>query len=146
MIPLSERRIVRAIASEAAERLCRQAVAALQKMRHTMSGDDSGLSTTWDEICVQVQDEQSMFWDAYESAIHDSLGWPVAQLATYERDALWLQTPEGFDWECRDDARTSDEEPVNDHDIICHLVREHVLRRAGEWSNPRIRAFLDQRM
>ena len=30
-----------------------------------LSGDDSGLEATWDEICVQVQDEPSHFWDIY---------------------------------------------------------------------------------
>jgi hypothetical protein len=35
-----------------------------------LSGDDSPLQNCWDEICVQVQDEHSFEWWAYEATIH----------------------------------------------------------------------------
>lgn len=142
MKPLSKNRIIRAVADEAAKRVCRRAVAVLQKMRHTLSGDDSELKTTWDEICVQAQGEESMFWDAYEIAMRDALAWPVSQLAVHELEALWLQTREGQDWdfENEDDREAN---PVCDDDVLRYLVRDHLMALAGNWSNPRIRAFLD---
>lgn len=33
------------------------------------SGDDSGLQTIWDELCVQAQVEYSVVWDAYEDTM-----------------------------------------------------------------------------
>lgn len=143
MKPLSKDQIIRAVADQAAKRVCRRAVAALQKMRHTLSGDDSELKTTWDEICVQAQGEESMFWDAYESAMRDALAWPVSQLAEYELEALWLQTREGEDWDWKnEDEREAT--PVCNDDVVQHLIREHLMALAGEWTNPRIRAFLDR--
>jgi hypothetical protein len=144
MTASTQDRIVKALARAVALRLSRRAVVRLQKMRHTLSGDDSELKTTWDEICAQVQGDESQLWDAYESAMTDALVWDVLQLPIYEKQAIWLQSPEGEDWDCQDDERKSDEPPVSDDDIVRHLVQEYVLAEAGRWSNPRIRAFLDR--
>lgn len=144
MTASAQDRIVRALAQAAAQRLCRRAVARLQKMRQTLSGDDSELKNTWDEICAQVQGDESQFWDAYESSMNDALAWDVAHLPLYEKQALWLQSPEWEDWDCQDDERKSGEPPVSEDDIVRYLVHEHLLAEAGRWSNPRIRAFLDR--
>ncbi len=144
MTASTQERIVKALSRAVALRLSRRAVVRLQKMRHTLSGDDSELKTTWDEICAQVQGDESQFWDAYESAMSDALVWDVSQLPIHERQALWLQSPEGEDWDCQDDERKDDEPPVSDDDIVRHLVHDYLLAEAGRWSNPRIRAFLDR--
>lgn len=144
MTTSAQDRIVRALAQAATQRLCRRAVARFQKMRQTLSGDDSELKTTWDEICAQVQGGESLFWDAYESAMNNALVWDVSQLPRHEKQALWLQSPEGEDWDCQDDERKSGEPPVSEDDIVRYLVHEHLLAEAGRWSNPRIRAFLDR--
>jgi hypothetical protein len=38
-------------------------------MSDTLSGDDSELKTTWDEICAQVQYEHSIFWETYDEIV-----------------------------------------------------------------------------
>lgn len=108
-----------------------------------MSGDDSGLKTTWDEICVQVQDEESFYWDAYDHTVRTVVGAQIGGLAKHERDALWLQTEAGADW---DSERQGDSEadPVRDDDIIDYLAREYVYAEAGNWSNARIRAYIER--
>jgi DNA-binding SARP family transcriptional activator len=63
---LSESAIVRAVADQATRRILRKTIATLQQMTDRTSGDDSGLKTTWDEICAQVQYEQSIDWDAFD--------------------------------------------------------------------------------
>jgi len=44
---------------------------------HLLSGDDTGLKNTWDEICVQVRHEHSVYWRFYliqiKSMISDEL-------------------------------------------------------------------------
>lgn len=137
-------RIIRAMAEEEAQRLCRRAVARLKKMHHTLSGNDSELKTTWDEICVQVQGDQTPFWDSYEQAMRDALAWDVSQLSVHAQQALWLQTPEGEDWDFKGDDGDRDEPPVFQDDIVDYVVREYVLTEAGRGSNSRIRAFLDR--
>jgi hypothetical protein len=82
---LSDSAILSAVAEEAAQRITRKVIAALQGMRDTLSGDDSELETTWDEICVQIQDEESFFWDTYDEIVLDMVRARVAELPKYER-------------------------------------------------------------
>ena len=145
---LSESSIVRAVANAAAERLAKRAIKHLQQMRHTLSGDDSELKTVWDEICAQAQGEESYFWDAYEDSMHSAVASLLDQLLVYEREAIWLQSAEGFDWLIRqesDDARTQDVSyPLSEHEVVKYVVQEHVMSHASRWSNPRIRSFLNR--
>jgi hypothetical protein len=140
---LSESAIVRAVADQTAKRIVRKAIAALQQMEDTMSGDDSGLKTTWDEICVQVQDEQSFHWDAYDATARSILSGYIAELPKHERDALWLQTDAGNDWEC-EEPDDRDAYPVDDDHIVDYLANEYLYDEAGRWTNARIRAFFDR--
>jgi hypothetical protein len=59
------------------------------------SGDDSGLVSTWDEICAQVQGEHSIFWDAYEDVMDRFVAEAVRELKPYQLEAVWLQTVNG---------------------------------------------------
>jgi hypothetical protein len=69
MSKLSETGIVKKVAAQAAERVSRRTISALQKRTETTSGDDSGFKTVWDEVCVQVQYERSFYWDAYDETV-----------------------------------------------------------------------------
>jgi len=52
---------------------CTQAVIAiLQTMDGEMLSGDSGLANVWEEICAQVQSEQSFDWPVYQGVM-DSL-------------------------------------------------------------------------
>lgn len=136
----------------------------------------TGLKGVWDEICVQVQYEQSVYWDDYEDLARSSVAHHVAELAQHEREALWLQTDEGSDWlyeekfrlresirrevclefdllvqlpiwiedhsAVRDDRH--DGYPVTHDDIVSYLL-DRVLSQAADWTNRRIRAYIDRR-
>ena len=107
-----------------------------------MSGDDSCLANTWDEICVQIQHEESFAWDAYEQTVRAIVAGDVEELPIFERDAVWLQTPEGGDWDCDDeDERVSN--PVVLDDIVSYVIRDYIYAQAGDWTNPRIRQYID---
>jgi hypothetical protein len=140
---LTESQIARALAEDSARRVTRKVTTGLQRMTHTLSGDDSVLETVWDEICVQIQFEDSFAWDAYDQSVRALVGGIAADLSTHERAALWLQTDAGFDWNC-EDAEYREPKPFINDDIVDFLVRDHVYIAAGRWSNRRIRAYLDQ--
>jgi len=95
------------------------------------------------EVCVQVQFEQSVMWDAYEQTMWAFLAGGFGLLRTHERDALWLQTPQGEDWDCEDDT-DREPYPVFNDAIVRYLLQAHLLAEAGKWSNPRICAYLDR--
>jgi hypothetical protein len=96
---LRESGIVRAVAEKAARRITRKAIADLEQLKDTLSGDDSGLQTAWDEICVQVQGQESFYWDIYDESVRSIVAGCIPKLAKYEREAIWLQTDAGNDWD-----------------------------------------------
>jgi hypothetical protein len=138
---LSESAIVHAVAQEASQRIAGKIIAALQGMRDKLSGDDSELETIWDEICAQVQYEESILWDAYDETVRDMVGQYVAELPQYEREAIWFQTDAGIDWDC-EEPEDREAYPVVDDDIVDYLVYKYVYSQAADWSNARIEAYL----
>jgi hypothetical protein len=142
--PLSESAIVRALAEGVCRRITRRVMRLLQGMTDTrLSGDDSGLANVWDEVCVQVQFEQSVYWDVYEQTVTAQVAVEFAKLPPHEREAVWLQSQQGVDWSGEDEDER-EPNPVYDPDAVDHIVREFVYAEAGRWSNPQIREYLDR--
>ena len=140
---LSESAIVRALADKTAERLAKKAIATLQRIEDLHSGDDSGLKSAWDEICVQVQHVSSYFSDAYDETVRAIVQRLVEELSAEERDAIWLQTDEGDEWESSE-GPDRESNPVSEDDIVNFLVEEYIYERAANWSNARIRDYLNR--
>ncbi len=140
---LSEPAIVSAVAHEASRRITRKVIADLQRMKIVLSGDDSELKTTWDELCAQVQYEESFHWDVYDETVRATIGGLVDELPKHEREALWLQTDAGHDWDC-EEPQDRERYPVCNDDIVDYLAHEYVYREAGRWSNKHIRAFIER--
>jgi hypothetical protein len=140
---LSFESIVRDVADRAARRVARKSIAALQKLTGAQSGDDSALKTVWDEICVQMQFEQSPFWDYYDAEVRRQVADLITALPKHEREAIWLQTDAGSSWEC-DEPENRAADPVDIDQIVEYVVPEYVYEEAGRWSNSRIRAFIEE--
>jgi hypothetical protein len=134
--------IVREIAKHAANRLARKTIRYLQSLKDCLqSGEDSGLANVWDEICVQVQQEESFFWNAYDETVRQFVAGYVEQLPLYERQALWLSTDQGMDWDAED--RDGDP-PILHDDIVEYIVQHHVYTAAENHSNARISRYLER--
>jgi hypothetical protein len=142
---LSESAIVKAVAVQATRRVTRKVIFDLQRMEHTLGGDDSGLKTTWDEICVQIQYEQSFAWEAYDETVKALVGGYVCDLPAHEREAIWLQTEPGFDWDC-DEAKDRDPYPVVGDEISEYIATEYIYTEAGRWSNAHIRSYIKRQV
>jgi len=140
---MSESAIVHQVAQKAARRITRKAIASLQKMTDRLSGDDSELRNVWDEICAQVQHQDSLYRDAYDEMVSGIVRAQLAHLSKDEKEAIWLQTDAGFDWTCEEEADRN-AAPVCDDEVTEWLVEEHVYNAAANWSNPQIRAYLDR--
>ena len=85
------------------ERLEKICIRELQKCKRDSgkmtSEEDSGLENLWDEICVQVQGESSIFWDAYEEYVASLISTLLLnRCSENERKMLWFQTDEFNDW------------------------------------------------
>ena len=141
---LSEWRIVRRLAEEVCQRVTRLVIRSLrERVDGLQSGDDSGLTNAWEEICAQVQGEQSVLWDAYDVTVRQIVSIEVTALPQEERDAVWLQTPEGEEWDAEEEDER-DKSPVAVDNIIEYLTNDYVCPAAANWSNPRIRKYLEQ--
>jgi hypothetical protein len=78
----SESGVVSALASAAYDRLTQSIIRNRQRLTSgELSGDDSGLRNVWDEICVQIQYDQSVYWDAYDETTRSVVAAHVASLA-----------------------------------------------------------------
>ena len=140
---LSEWRIVSAAAEEVCQRVTRKIIRDLQELKDVTFGDDSCLTNAWEEICFQLQGEKSFYWDAYDLTVRQTIEGEVSRLAQYEREAVWLQTPAGEDWD-EDDEELRHPYPVADDDIVEYLKDMYVYSAATDWSNKRIRKYLQQ--
>ena len=123
------------------QRISTRVMRRLQKLEgdSLLSGDDSILTNTWDEICVQIQGERSIFWDTYILTIEHMVDAEVDKLGSDVQMAIWLQTDNGRIWESESDGPGPAVE-----DITNHLIYEYLFIEAGKWSNSRIRGYIDQ--
>lgn len=134
--------VLEKFADQVCKRVCNRVVAYLRGIADTLSGDDSSLKNAWEEICAQVQFEHSIYWDVYESMIDQAIEDYVNRLAEHELAAVWFQTSEGREWgftECEDRK-----EPYIDRQEVVVLIRDWVLSKAGNYTNPRIRKYLER--
>jgi hypothetical protein len=71
------------------------------------------------------------------------LGGLVEGLSIHEKEAIWLQTEAGWDWDY--DTRDANAEcPLIEEEIVDYVWTEYVLAEAGRWTNARIRAYLER--
>lgn len=141
---LSEHSIVRQLAEHIAGQVTQRAIEALQCMTEGLgSGGDSGLESVWEEICVQMQQDQSVMWDAYVETLEGLLLGLVEELPRHEQEALWLVTDPGEEWSDEDEDQRGTNPVIHD-DIVDHLLNERLLPEAEHWSNERISAFFER--
>lgn len=136
-------KIISEMAGIECKRVSRKVVRELQKMTEGMqSGDDTPLKNIWDEICVQVQGEQSMFWELYLDTVRFFIQAKIEALDAKTKQAIWLQTNEGLDWAIDNEDRET--MAFSEDDIIDHILHDYVLSKAADWTNKRIEKYLER--
>jgi hypothetical protein len=132
-------RIVSELAEVVCKRIAWQTRMALTNMTDCrLSGVDSPLKNSWEEICVQCQGEESIFWSAYEDTVRSFVRQFVQKRQTFEIEAVWLQTADAYD--------LTDEEnrpSINESSVADYIIQNHIYSLAGDWSNKRIRKHIE---
>lgn len=140
-----ERHIVTMLASKLSDNLFKDAIKELKEMspQEMLSGEDSCLKNVWEEICVQVQDERSGFWDVYEETIDGLLAIKIEALDSNERLALWLTTDTGRDYidDHHGDEKNTLDIPVDTYEIIV-MLKDNLLSAAADYESSSISRFL----
>ena len=135
--------IVIAIADRESKRLARRVIRHLQSMTDCLqSGDDSPLANVWDEVCVQVQGQESFFGEAYLDTITGVILGHLETIDKEVKDAIWLQTQNGMEWESK--AEDNEKITCSEDDITEYLLHDFVLSAAADWTNARIEKYKDQ--
>jgi hypothetical protein len=141
----AESAVANAWATELSERIVRQAITDLEEMPYDcpLPGEDCGLESMWEEICVQVQGEPSYEWDVYVETMETIVGGLIEELPRSARLALWLKTDQGCDWlhDHRDDERGEDAAPLCNDEITAVLM-SGLLEKARDFQNDRISRYL----
>ena len=136
-------RILWTISHEACELVTMRTIRQLRQSKDSMqSGEDSGLKNLWDEVCVQVQGEESVFWSAYLEHIEAIAEFETSKLSVSTKQAMWLQTECGMGWPSDDEQNEIC--PYSDNDIALFVVQDYILSAAANYNNKRIRLFLDR--
>ena len=92
-------RIIRVFAETACEKISKKVIRQLQKMTEEMqSGEDSALKNVWEEICVQVRFQHSIYWGLYLDIIESFIEVELRIVDTNTKQAIWLQTNQGWEW------------------------------------------------
>jgi hypothetical protein len=149
-----QKALVRQCAVVAAESIAAQVIAELKNYEATLSGDNSGLETVWEEICIQVQIEESFYWEAYQETIFSSVLGLLETLEYHVLASLWLQTNKGWDWHWNFEndetdiplsQRLTDAQcvPYDLDDIATYVVSEYVLYFAESYTNVNIKTYLN---
>jgi hypothetical protein len=138
--------IISKIASAECERVCSLTIKDLEGMTDGLqSSEDSGLINIWDEVCVQVQYDQSMFWDAYIEVISGIIAKHLKAVPECVKEAIWLQTEAGRDWAWdNDDSDEPEDICIDEDEAVDYILHEYVLTEAGGWSNKAISDYLDR--
>ena len=87
------------------------------------SGDDSPLKNVWDDVCVQVQYEETMMWDVYLDTIRSFIEFEEKGYDIEIKQAIWLQTEERIDWAF--DNEQDEEKDIAEYcedDIIEYII------------------------
>jgi len=102
-----------------------------------LSGDESGLTNTWNEICIQVQGEESFHWKIYLETIDDFIKY---ELKKEDDSILHLLS---FFGKIKDSTFSDEEELIYDESFAIQEIMNYILTEAENYSNSRIRKYLE---
>jgi hypothetical protein len=144
---MNQSEIIWQLSNAVCQRVTQEAIAHLQgiTLKEALAlGPHSGLRNTWEEICVQVQFEESVIWEVYEEMVDVTLTPSVEALPEYEQAAVWRQTDEGSYWECHEDEDDPQPCPICHSDIVEYIKQEYLYPAAGSWSSPRVESYIER--
>jgi len=154
-------RLIHSFSNKMCKSISKKTIRKLQALKedNLLSGDDSGLKNVWDEICVQVQLDESVFWELYEGLVYSIIYDEVESMEKEFKQAIWLETENGKEWAIEEEdfesnrnnqALSKYEVPIYDYndipayedDIAEYILNEYVYYQAQEYSNNRIEKYL----
>lgn len=134
--------LVHQLAEEIVARAAARTVRFLTRLPGGLSGDDSGLHSVWEEYCVQIQGEESLYWDVYEYTVRECISGSMMHLSHLQKVAVWLQSDAADEWlgEHGDEGELP---AIAEREVVDVVYRE-VWRLADESRNRRVVRYLER--
>lgn len=124
------------------QELVQKVMQELIALPYTLSGDDSHLKNVWEEICVQVQDEMSFYWNAYEDTIDNVITAEYEALPVMKQNFIKIETLSNHN-SYYEDMEGFRDISLND---ISEYIKGLVLGEADDFSNSRIEKYIAQKV
>ena len=137
-----EQHIVAAWATRLGRQVVSEVIRSLEGMEEGLSGD-SDLENAWEEVCAQVQGEESIDWSIYEDTIESLLYSAVQRLDGDAQLALWAVTDEGWDYiyDHHADKNGAAGVPL-DIGAIAAKLKGDVLSEAADYESPSLYRYI----
>ena len=139
----SEDKLIYQLYEYHSSRIVNKVMFSLRKLKEgkLLSGDDSELLNVWDEICVQVQGENSIYWNVYEETINMFIKYYVEKepieikylLSYYDTDSY----PDKNSTETNNEIKL-----VYNEGYIIDTLFTKILGLAVDYTNARISNYL----
>ena len=133
--------VIKGISDISCTKISGKVIRYFQKMKEGLqSGADTTLKNVWDEICVQVQGEESYCFSSYIDTARRYIHNEIEKLDERIKQAIWIQTDQYLDSE--EDDEKYDPSIYCEDDVIEYILNDFVLREAERWTNKRIENYL----
>lgn len=137
-----EEQIVNAWGRQLVSRITNEVIADLKLSEAELSAG-RGLANVWEEVCAQVQREESIYWSAYEATIEGLMEACLNSLEFEARLALWALTDDGWGYIYDHHADPDGAANVSvDHAAIIAMLMGNILPKAADYESPSLYRFL----
>lgn len=120
-----------------------KAISVLKKLKgdNLLSPDDHDLKNVWEEICVQKQAEESVFWNTYEETIEMVI---LDILSRIDKEILkFLSIMDDEEYEQIENGNFNYDDYNHSIDSVLRVLKNHVIQESINYSNRRIQNYLD---
>lgn len=125
------------------QKISDKVIRTLKQLRgnNLLEPSDHGLKNTWEEICVQLQDEESVFWNAYDETVEQTINFIFKKVDTAIIKFLSIMNDNEFYAIEKDNFRYEDY--AFSTDSACDTVKNEVYNQARIFTNKNIKRYLD---
>lgn len=139
-------KIIREMAKDVCQSITKSVIKMLQKNEADLLGD-TGLKSMWEEVCLIVYEGDGEHYDSCIDTIDEMIAMVLdkKKFTQWQLTAIWLRTSGGIDWIYDENDKVPGIFPLicNDQDIVIYIRDEYVWPAADNWTNKRIRRYVD---
>lgn len=124
-------------------KICEKVIRILKQLKgdSLLEASDHGLKNTWEEICVQLQYEESMFWDAYDETVEQTINFIFKKVDAEILKFLSIMNDDEFHITEKDSFMYGNY--AYSLDSACNVVKQEVYNQARIYTTNNIKRYLD---